>query len=230
MKIEIWSDVMCPFCYIGKRKFETALEKFEHKDKVEITWKSFQLSPDMEYKEGETLSSYLAKHKGWSLEQAQSANQHVANMAKESGLDFNFHNAIPANTFNAHRLIHLASKFNLQDEAEELLFSSYFTQGKNVGDTATLIALGKQIGIPESELSSLFEGDQYAQDVEKDIREAQQIGVRGVPFFVFDRKYAVSGAQPSEVFLETLEKVMAETPLTKLAGKNSDSCEIDGEC
>lgn len=230
MKIEIWSDVICPFCYIGKRKFETALEKFEHKDEVEVVWKSFQLSPDMEYEEGQTLSSYLAKHKGWSLEQAQGANQHVANMAKEAGLEFNFQHAIPANTLKAHRLIHLASKFNLQDQAEEILFSSYFTQAKNVGDTATLIKLGKEIGIPESELNTLFEGDLYAQDVEKDIQEAQQIGVRGVPFFVFDRKYAVSGAQSSEVFLETLEKVMSETPLKKVAGNEGESCEIDGEC
>lgn len=211
MKIEIWSDVMCPFCYIGKRKFENALSEFEHKETIEITWKSFQLAPDMKYEEGQTLNSYLARHKGWSEEQAHGANQHVAGMAKQAGLEFNLEKAIPANTLKAHRLIHLASKFNLQDKAEEALFSAYFTEGKNVGDDATLISLGKEIGIPENEITQLFAGDTYTNEVEKDIYEAQQIGVRGVPFFVVDRKYAVSGAQPSEVFLQTLEKAWEDS-------------------
>ena len=230
MKIEIWSDVMCPFCYIGKRKFETALEKFNQKNQVEIVWKSFQLNPEMEYLEGDTLNKYLARHKGWTEEYARSANQHVTGMAKESGLEFNLEKAIPANTLKAHRLIHLAAKSGLQDLAEETLFSAYFTEGKNVGNTDTLIALGKKIGLGDSELKDLFEGNKYINEVETDILEAQQIGVRGVPFFVIDRKYAISGAQPSEVFLQALEKAFADSEIPSATSTNGESCDVEGKC
>lgn len=228
MKIEIWSDIMCPFCYIGKRKFEKALETFEHKDKVEITWKSFQLAPDLEYQEGDNLTSYLARHKGWTEEYARGANAHVSNLASQEGLTFNLDKAIPANTLKAHRLIHLAEKYKLQDKAEERLFTAYFTEGKNVGDTATLTHLGKEIGLPENELLDLFSGDTYTNDVHQDIMEAQQIGVRGVPFFVLDRKYAISGAQGTDVFQQALEKAWNDEAAKTLAG--GESCGIDGEC
>lgn len=210
MKIEIWSDVMCPFCYIGKRKFEAALEQFENKANVEVVWKSFQLNPAMKTDPSKNITNYLAEIKGWSLEQAKEMNTHVTNMAKEVGLHYDFDKAIVANSFDAHRLIQLAKKHGKGDEAEEQLFKAYFTEGKNTDDHSTLIEIGISIGLNEIEVKQVLASDQFADDVRKDIIEAQQIGVRGVPFFVVDRKYGVSGAQPTEVFLETLTKAWAE--------------------
>jgi len=210
MKIEIWSDVMCPFCYIGKRKFEAALEQFENKANVIVVWKSFQLNPAMKTDPSKNITSYLAEIKGWSLEQAKEMNTHVTNMAKEVGLHYDFDKAIVANSFDAHRLIQLAKKHGKGDEAEEQLFKAYFTEGKNTDDHSTLIEIGISIGLNEIEVKQVLASDQFSDDVRKDIIEAQQIGVRGVPFFVVDRKYGVSGAQPTEVFLETLTKAWAE--------------------
>jgi len=210
MKIEIWSDVMCPFCYIGKRKFEAALEQFDNKANVEVVWKSFQLNPNMKTDPGKNITEYLAEIKGWSIQQAKEMNTHVTNMAKEVGLHYDFDKAIIANSFDAHRLIQLAKKYGKGDEAEELLFKAYFTEGKNTDDHSILIEIGVSIGLNELEVKQVLASDQFADDVNKDILEAQQIGVRGVPFFVFDRKYGVSGAQPTEVFIETLTKAWAE--------------------
>lgn len=210
MKIEIWSDVMCPFCYIGKRKFEAALEQFENKANVEVVWKSFQLNPNMKTDAGKNITEYLAEIKGWSIEQAKEMNAHVTNMAKEVGLHYDFDKAIVANSFDAHRLIQLAKKYGKGDEVEELIFKAYFTEGKNTDDHSILTEIGISIGLEALEVKQVLASNQFADDVRKDILEAQQIGVRGVPFFVVDRKYGVSGAQPTAVFLETLTKAWAE--------------------
>jgi predicted DsbA family dithiol-disulfide isomerase len=210
MKIEIWSDVMCPFCYIGKRKFEAALEQFENKENVEVVWKSFQLNPAMKTDPSKNMTEYLAEIKGWSIQQAKEMNAHVTNMAKEVGLHYDFEKAIVANSFDAHRLIQLAKKHGKGDAAEEQLFKAYFTEGKNTDDHKTLLEIGQSIGLDELEIKEVLASNQFSEEVKKDINEAQQIGVRGVPFFVVDRKYGVSGAQPSEIFLETLTKAWAE--------------------
>jgi predicted DsbA family dithiol-disulfide isomerase len=210
MKIEIWSDVMCPFCYIGKRKFEAALEQFENKENVEVVWKSFQLNPAMKTDPSKNITEYLAEIKGWSIQQAKEMNAHVTNMAKEVGLHYDFEKAIVANSFDAHRLIQLAKKHGKGDAAEEQLFKAYFTEGKNTDDHKTLLEIGQSIGLDELEIKEVLASNQFSEEVKKDINEAQQIGVRGVPFFVVDRKYGVSGAQPSEIFLETLTKAWAE--------------------
>jgi predicted DsbA family dithiol-disulfide isomerase len=204
MKVEIWSDVMCPFCYIGKRKFEKALEQFEHKNEVIIEWKSFQLNPDMKTDAGKSINEYLAEIKGWTLERAKEVNAHVTGMAKEVGLNYNFDKAIVANSFDAHRLIQLAKQHNKGDMAEEHLFKAYFTDGKNIADHTVLTELGLQIGLSSDEIKKVLESDMFTDKVNKDIYEASQIGVRGVPFFVIDRKYAVSGAQNPETFLTAL--------------------------
>lgn len=210
MKVEIWSDVMCPFCYIGKRKFEKALAQFPSREKVEIEWKSYQLSPDM--KTDTTITAYesLARHKGISVDEARAMNNQVVEMAKSVGLVYNMEKSVVANSFNAHRFTHFAKAHGKQNEAEELLFRSYFTDGKNIDDFPTLIELGNEIGLDASALKTALEDDSYADDVRHDIYEAQQLGVRGVPFFVFDRKYGVSGAQETQVFLQTLEKSFDE--------------------
>jgi predicted DsbA family dithiol-disulfide isomerase len=210
MNVEIWSDVMCPFCYIGKRKFEKALSQFPHKDKVNVIWKSFQLDPTTITDPSLNNIDNLAKKKGWSKEQTDLTIAHVTGIAKQVGLDFHFEKAVVANSLDAHRLSHLAKKYGKQNELEEKLFLAYFTEGKNTADHSTLLQIGKDIGIPEQEINAVLNSDTYANEVEQDITEAQQIGVRGVPFFVLDRKYAVSGAQESDTFLGALTKAYEE--------------------
>ncbi len=205
MKVEIWSDVMCPFCYIGKRKFEAAMAEFPDRDKIEVVWKSFQLSPDMKTDPATNINQYLAEHKGISLDEAKRLNDYVTQMAAQVGLTYNFDKAVAANSFNAHRFTHFAKRSGKQNEAEEKLFNAYFTGGKNIDDFETLISLGKEIGLDTEKLRSVLESGGYADEVRRDIYEAKQVGARGVPFFVFNNKYAVSGAQESRVFLQALE-------------------------
>lgn len=234
MKIEIWSDVMCPFCYIGKRKFETALAQFADKNNVEVEWKSFQLMPDLKTQVGRNLNQFLAEEKGFPLEQAEAMNNRATEMAKQVGLNYQMDKAIPANTFNAHRFIHFAKTKGKQTEAEEILFHSYFTDGKNIDDFATLIALGKEIGLDSNELKTVLENGSYADEVRADIYEAQQLGIRGVPFFVFNRKEAISGAQESSTFLQVLETAFAEWRKENLEKKleiiDGKVCTPDGKC
>lgn len=207
MKVEIWSDVMCPFCYIGKRKFEQALEQFLERNSVEIEWKSFQLNPGMKTDPSKNINQFLAEHKGISVAQAKLMNDRVTEMAREVGLHYDFDKAIVANSFAAHRLSHYAKKYGKQDAMEERLFKAYFTEGKNTADHETLIQLAGEVGLDENEVRVMFSGNDFADDVNNDIYEAHQVGARGVPFFVFNNKYAVSGAQPSELFLQVLNKV-----------------------
>ncbi|HLP56397.1 MAG TPA: DsbA family oxidoreductase [Fluviicola sp.] len=209
MKIEIWSDVMCPFCYIGKRRLEQALEQFPG-ETFDIEWKSFQLDPDLVANGKENPYQYLADRKGISYQESVNMHENVVNAAKSVGLDYRFDLAVVANSLDAHRLSHLAKQHGLGNELEERLFRAYFTEGKDIADHAVLTVLGTEAGIPKEAIETLFSGDQFLADVQHDILEAQQIGVRGVPFFVFDRKYAISGAQPVEAFLETLNAVKAE--------------------
>lgn len=234
MKIEIWSDVMCPFCYIGKRHFEDALSKFSDKEHIDIEWKSFQLDPTMPDVAEESQEDYLVKRKGMSREQVQGMLQNVTAMAKEAGLDFNFDRSIMVNSQKAHQLIQFAKSKGLGNEIEERLFKAYFTEGKNVADETTLTELGKEIGLDKNELQVAFNDDKYLYQMKQDIQEAQNIGVRGVPFFVFDRKYGVSGAQPTEAFLETLNKSFGEwrekNLKTILDISQGQSCDINGNC
>ena len=234
MKIEIWSDVMCPFCYIGKRHFEEALSKFSDKERIDIEWKSFQLDPTMPDVVEESQEDYLVKRKGMSRDQIQGMLQNVTAMGKEAGLDFNFDQSIMVNSQKAHQLIQFAKSKGLGNEIEERLFQAYFTEGKNVADQTTLTELGKEIGLDENELQVAFNDDKYLYQMKQDIQEAQNIGVRGVPFFVFDRKYGVSGAQPTEAFLETLNKSFGEwrekNPKTILDISKGQSCDINGNC
>lgn len=210
LQVEIWSDIMCPFCYIGKRKFEAALSQFVGKDDVEITWKSYQLSPDMVTDPSKNINQYLAEHRGISLQEAARMNAYVTDMAAKEGLTYNFDKTVVANSFKAHQFAHFAKQFGKQDEAEEKLFLAYFTEGKNMDDDTVLIQLATELGLDTEALKAALENETYADEVIGDIKEAEQIGVRGVPFFVFDRKYAVSGAQDSKLFLQTLEKAHAD--------------------
>jgi len=206
LKVEIWSDVMCPFCYIGKRRIESALEQFPHKEDVEIEWKSFQLDPTTTSQPGKDAYQYLAERYGKDRQWSIDMHKNVAAQAKEAGLEYRFDKAVIANSFDAHRLSHLAKAHGIGNPMEEIIFKAYFTEGKDVADHDTLVALGEQAGLDPAEVRSMLSSELYAKEVKRDIEEAQQIGVRGVPFFVMDRKYAVSGAQPVEAFIESLEK------------------------
>jgi len=234
MKVEIWSDVMCPFCYIGKRRFENALSHFPNKDEIEIEWKSFQLDPNMKTAPGVRIDQYLAKKKGWDLDYARQVNDQVTQMAAIDGLTYNFEKAVIANSFNAHRFSHFAKTHGLGHEAEEQLFKAYFTDGKNIDDVQTLIALGMEIGLDANGTKTVLESNAFADEVKQDIAEAQNIGIQGVPFFVMNNKYAISGAQALPVFKETLEKAFGEWQKDNLKFKleivDGESCGPDGNC
>lgn len=230
MKVEIWSDVVCPFCYIGKRKFEQALEGFTEKDKVEIVWRSFQLDPDMEYVPGQSVHEYLGSRKGGSAADGKRMNDAMTAMAKEVGLHYDFDNAIINNTLDAHRLLHLAKEKGVQNDMKERLFKAYYTEGKNVGEIETLVQLGEELGLDGEEVRKMLESDKYTHAVQQDQSEAQQLGARGVPFFVFNNKYAVSGAQPPELFTQVLDKVWEEEMPQGIAGEGTGFCTLDGEC
>jgi predicted DsbA family dithiol-disulfide isomerase len=215
MEIKIWSDVRCPFCYIGKRKFETALAQFENKSDVKITWKSFELDPTIQTMAGVNIYDYFAESKGIPREEAVDMFDNVTGIAREVGLDFKLEQSVLANSFKAHRLIQLAKTSNLGNEIEEVLFRIHFTEGKNIDDDTVLISAGQEIGLAEDVVKAMLDSDDFESEVRIDQLEAQRIGIRGVPFFVFDDKYAVSGAQAPEVFLESLEKAWIESGIVK---------------
>jgi protein disulfide-isomerase len=232
LKIQIWSDIMCPFCYIGKRRIEEALTLFEHKEAVEIEWKSFQLDagfiPSPEDNVIEHLAEKYEKDTAW----AQTMVDNMAENAKTAGLDFHFEKAVLANSHNAHRLLHLAKKHNLANELEELLFKAYLTEGKDLNNLNTLRELGIEAGLEAEAVAQVLHSDAYSTAVKQDIQEANSIGVQGVPFFVFDNKYAISGAQPATAFLQTLEKVWQEgqfnSKVILINTSTDNSCDING--
>lgn len=229
LKVEIWSDVICPFCYIGKRKFESALKQFEAKDNIEITWKSFQLAPDLKTDTSISIDEYLAIHKGFSIEKAREMNTYVTQIAKQEGLSFNFDRSIVANTLLAHQMLHFARTVGKQEVTKERLLKAYFTDGKNIDDKQTLIELATEIGLDIDKLNQALNSNDFVDEVKADIDEAQQLGVRGVPFFVFNRSHAISGAQPVEVFVETIQQVLKQTQ-EEIILSDDQVCDIDGNC
>lgn len=234
MKVEIWSDVMCPFCYIGKRRFESALQQVPFKNEIEIEWKSFQLNPDLKNEPGKNinLNEYLAGRKGITVQQAKEMNDYVTNMAAAEGLRYDFDKAVVANSFDAHRFSHLAAKHGKGDAAEESLFKAYFTEGKDISDRDTLVGLGKEIGLDGEEVKQALDNNTYAEAVHSDIAEAEALGVRGVPFFVLDRKYGVSGAQATEIFVQALQRAFTEWKKenNNLSTIEGQVCTPDGDC
>ena len=210
LQIEVWSDIMCPFCYIGKRKLEMALQEMGLNDSVSLEWKSYQLNPELKSDASKNVNEYLAEVKGWSLEQAREMNQRVTVMAAEVGITFRLDDSKLANSMDAHRLLHLAKSKGKQNAVSQALFAAYFTEGKDVANVSTLIEIGKSAGLNSATLASLFEGDQFYKEVIADQEEAMALGVRGVPFFVFNRKLALSGAQEVAVFQKAIDQVLHE--------------------
>lgn len=232
LKIQIWSDIMCPFCYIGKRRLENAIQKFGHQEAIEIEWKSFQLDPNFVADKEDNLVDHLAekyrKDREWAEESLANMTQNAAN----SGLEFHFEKAIMANSFKAHRLLHLAKKHELSNELKELLFKAYLTDGEDINNSETLKKLGLQVGLDANAIDEVLNSNAYSEEVQQDMAMAQKIGIQGVPFFVLDNKYAISGAQHEETFVKTLEKVWEEggfeSKITILDTPDAESCGIDG--
>jgi len=234
MKVEIWSDVMCPFCYIGKRKFEAALNTFPQKDSIQVVWRSFELNPNLTYKPERDTYSYIAEIKGQSREWSVKVHDTMTKSAKSVGLDYNFDKTKISNSFDAHRVIQLAKKYNLTDEVEERFFKAYFTDGELMSDHETLTRLAVEAGLSRDEVILALGTDHYAEEVRKDVAEARRLGINGVPFFVFDMKYGVSGAQETDVFTDTLQKAFKEWTINNPAVisevLNGQTCTADGVC
>ena len=232
MNIDIWSDVVCPWCYIGKRRFESALQRFDHRDDVTVTWHSFQLDPT-------TVSTprgaeddhigYLTKKFGTSREKAEQMLAGMTETAAVEGLEYHFEKVKSANTFDAHRLLHLAAARGQQGQLKERLMRATFTDGEPVGDPGTLTDLAVEVGLDRDEVTAVLDGDRYADAVAADIAQARAYGITGVPFFVVDAKYGVSGAQPAQALLDVLNQAWAEThPLTVPTGVGAgEACEGD---
>lgn len=210
MKIEVWSDYVCPFCYIGKRTLENALEKSGFQSQAEVTFKAYQLDPDAPI--DSTVSTYesLAKKMGQTVEQAKEMTKGVAEHARAVGLEYDFDRMVQANTFAAHRLVKWAEGLGKDAELTELLMHNYFIEAKNVSNRQVLLDAAQTIGLSAEDAQAVLDSDRFTAEVNVDIAEAQQIGVQGVPFFVVNRKYAISGAQPLDAFVEALEQIAEE--------------------
>jgi predicted DsbA family dithiol-disulfide isomerase len=206
LTVEIWSDVVCPWCYIGKRRFEAAMETFEHADEVTVMWRSFELDQEAPHESEGTAAERLAAKYGMSIERAETLHGEMTERAAAEGLEFRFDLARGGNTFDAHRLIHLAATYGHQAAAQERLMRAYFTEGERIADTDTLIRLLVDVGVDAEEARDVLETERFASDVREDELLAAQLGIQGVPFFVLDRRLGVSGAQPPEVLVQALQR------------------------
>jgi len=229
MQVEIWSDVVCPWCYIGKRKFEAALASFDHRDDVTVEWRSYELDPGAPARRDVSMVELLQKKYAMSEEQAREANARVSGIAAGVGLEYHLDRAAMGNTFDAHRLIHLAAAHGRGDAMKERLMAGYFTEGAPIGEAAALQRLAVDVGLDADEVRNVLAGDAFADEVRDDERQAAALGVTGVPFFVIDRAYGISGAQDPEVILGALERAWAVAhpggPVdTATAGAGDSSC------
>ena len=229
MKVEIWSDVVCPWCYIGKRRFEQALAGFAHRDEVEVVWRSFELDPHAPAERTGGYAEHLAAKYGRTLEQAQQMLDSMTATAAAEGLDLRFDLARPGSTFDAHRLLHLAGERGVQDAVKERLVRATFTEGEPIGDHETLVRLVAEAGLDADEARAVLASDRYAAEVRGDEQQAQAYGISGVPFFVVDGRYGVSGAQPAEALRQVLAQAWAErSPLQVVTGgAPAPGCEGD---
>ncbi|MDH1799653.1 DsbA family oxidoreductase [Acinetobacter johnsonii] len=224
MRVDIWSDVVCPFCYIGKKRLEAAAEQAGVE--LEVHWHSFELDPDAPVRQEISNSERLALKYGRTVAEVEEMQRNIAKMAAEEGIEFNWENANSGNSFNAHRIIHLAQSHGLGNEAEEAFFFSYMTQGLPIGERETIEDVASRIGLNPVEVDDVLDSDQYADFVKFDQEVArEQLKVTGVPFFVFDQRVALAGAQPREVFLQVLEKAQMPTEENNAAQCSDESCE-----
>lgn len=237
MKIEIWSDIACPYCYIGKRKLENALEQFPHRKSIELVWHSYELDPDLPKKAtGQSIYSYYAQKFEMTEAEARESQAQVAKLAKEVGLDYDFDKLVVANTSDALRLVKLANGFNLATEAEEVLFEAYFVKGLDISKHDVIIQLGTSIGLQESDISCMLDSDKYLADIKTDIEYSEnELKLEYIPFYVFNNKQIVQGSIPSEEYLKVLGDAYNEWLENGVSSERGDiitgqSCSIDGVC
>ncbi len=227
MHVEIWSDIACPWCYVGKRRFEAALAAFEHREEVTVTWRSFELDPGAPRMRDVDGASHLAAKYGTSREQALAMQRNMTEVAAAEGLEFHFDRARGGNTFDAHRLVHLAAAHGAQDAMEERLMRAYLTEGEPIGDPDALHRLALDVGLPDDEVAALLAGDRFAAEVRDDERTAAALGISAVPFFVVDRRIGAAGAQPPDVLGELLRRAWADRPAIAVVA-TGDACDVDG--
>ncbi len=227
MHVEIWSDIACPWCAVGKRRFEAALAGFEHRDEVRVTWRSFELDPGAPAERGGARAEHLARKYGSSVEQAIRMQDQMTEVAAGEGLAFRFDLARDGNTFDAHRLLHLAAAHGVQDALAERLLTAHFGEGALMSDHAQLTALATAAGLPADEVRDVLAGDRYAAEVRDDERTAAELGVTAVPFFVVDRAFGAAGAQPPEVLGELLRRAWEARPALSVVA-SGDACGVDG--
>ena len=227
MKVEIWSDVVCPWCYVGKRRFESALARFDHKADVEVVWRSFELDPGAEaVRDGDPVQRLADKY-GMSRAKAQAMNDQLTALAAAEGLTYHLDKTHSGNTFDAHRVLHLAAEHGRQDDVKERFLRGYFTESQAIGDRGTLTRLAVDAGLDAADVHDVLASNKFADEVRADEAQAAAYGISGVPFFVIDERYGISGAQPADVILATLQRAFAEgNPLTVVGG-DAGACEGD---
>jgi len=233
MKVDIWSDTRCPFCFIGKKNFEKALQDFTQNDKVEVHWHSFQLDPNMKTDLSKNHYEYLSEVKGFPMAQIMQMHENLIQAGKNAGVDFNFDEVKVSNSFRSQMLVQFAKEKGKANEMEELLFEAYFILGKNIDDLEVLSEIGGKLGFSKEEIANAMQSSELKNKFNQDIVEASDLGIRGVPFFVFNQKYAISGAQPTHLFSEVLEKSwteFAENDSKINIVNEGDSCGIDENC
>ena len=218
MKVEIWSDIACPWCYVGKRRFEGALREFEHAGDVEVVWRSFELDPQAPPVHAAPQNELLARKYGLPLERVRAMNERLTGEARKEGLDFHLDRVRVGNTFDAHRLVHLAAESGRAAEMKERLMRAYFSDGATVGEAETLRRLAAEVGLDVQRVDEVLRSDEYAAAVRADEARARELGVTGVPFFAIDERYGVSGAQPAEVLLGALRQAYEEIEPTRAEG------------
>jgi predicted DsbA family dithiol-disulfide isomerase len=230
MDIEIWSDIACPWCYIGKRRFEAALAQFEHRDEVQVTWRSFELDPAAPPEREGERAARLAEKYGMSVEQARQMERQMTDTAAGEGLDFRFDIARSGTTFDAHRVVHLAAEHGLQDAMKERLLRAYFSEGELMSDSEALVRLAREVGLGEDEVRQMLASDRFAEEVREDERAAARFGISAVPTFVVDRKLGVSGAHPPESLLQLLEEGWSRRAPAPAIVTGGETCDADGNC
>jgi len=230
LRLDIWSDIACPWCYVGKRRLEAALAQFEHRDSVEIVWRAFELDPSAPRVRDKSVSyaERLGKKYGTSAVQAQTMIDRMTNVAREDGLDFHFEIAQSGNTFDAHRVLHLAHERGKQDAVKERFLRAYMTEGEAIGEPETLVRLAAEAGLDEEEVRATLLSNAYEKEVRSDEREARENGITGVPFFVLGGRYAVSGAQPAELLLRALKQAWSELVAKPVVFQEGAACGPDG--
>jgi predicted DsbA family dithiol-disulfide isomerase len=228
LKIDVWSDIVCPWCAVGKRRLEAALARFPHKDDVEVVWRAFELDPSAPAVQKGDNATRLAEKYGRTRAQAESMMHQLEETAAKDGLDFHLLTARSGNTFDGHRVLHLAAERGVQNAVKERFFRGYMSEGQAIGDHEVLVRLASEAGLDAEEVRAVLASDRYAEEVREDEAIAQAIGVTGVPFFVLGDKYAISGAQPADVMLRALEQAWATLPEREIAAAEGATCGPDG--